>query len=55
MVGEAGMFYVLKNLFQGHLGGLVKQLTLACGSGHKLTVGGLEPSVEVCTDSLEPA
>ena len=34
---------------------LVKHLTLDFGSGHDLTVPGIEPQVRLCTNSEEPA
>ena len=34
---------------------LVKHSTLDSGSGHDLTVCGLEPHVGLCADSTEPA
>ena len=33
----------------------VKRLTLDFGSGHGLTVCGIEPHVRLCTDSTKPA
>ena len=33
----------------------VKRLTLGFGSGHDLTICGIEPCVRLCTDSSEPA
>ena len=32
----------------------IKHPTLEFGSGHNLRVCGLEPHVELCSDSLEP-
>ena len=34
---------------------LVKHLTLDFGSGHDLTVGGIEARDGLCTNSMEPA
>ena len=34
---------------------LVKCLTLDLGSSHDLTVWEIEPRVELCADSMEPA
>ena len=39
----------------GHLGGSVKRLTLAFGSGHDLTVCEFELPIGLCADSPEPA
>ena len=33
----------------------VKHLTLDVGSGHDLAVHEMEPSMGLCTDSMEPA
>ena len=33
----------------------VKRLTLGFGSGHDVTVRGIEPLMGLCTDSAEPA
>ena len=35
--------------------GSVKRPTLDFGSGHDLMVGGFEPRVGLCTDTVEPA
>ena len=34
---------------------LVKRLTLGFSSGHDLTVRGIEPRVQLCADTEEPA
>ena len=34
---------------------LVKHLTLEFGSGHDLTVHGIEPFIGLCADCAEPA
>ena len=39
---------------EGRLGGSVGEAS-DFGSGHDLTVRGLEPHVGLCTDSAEPA
>ena len=47
---------ILKNQSKaGQLGGSLKPPTLGFSSGRDLMVCGLEPHVELCADSAEPA